>query len=52
MEAWIEFEKSMDEEPFLVSTLVNKACFATTLVDTRYSLYGLVDSRFATKYNL
>ena len=42
----------MDKEPFLVSTLVNKACFATTLVDTRCTLYRLVDSRFATKHNL
>lgn len=52
MEAWTEFEKSMDEEPFLVSTLVNKDCFATTLVDTGCTSYGLVDSRFATKHNL
>ena len=52
MEAWIEFEKSIDEEPFLVLILVNKACFATTLVDTGCSSYGLVDSRFAMKHNL
>jgi predicted aspartyl protease len=52
VEAWTEFEKSMDEEPFLVSTLVNKDCFATTLVDTGCTSYGLVDSRFATKHNL
>jgi predicted aspartyl protease len=52
VEAWTEFEKSMDKEPFLVSTLVNKACFATTLVDTGCTSYGLIDSRFATKHNL
>ena len=32
--------------------LVNKACFITTLVDTRYSLYRLIDSRFTIKHNL
>jgi predicted aspartyl protease len=52
VEAWTKFEESMDKEPFLVSTLVNKACFATTLVDTGCTSYGLVDSRFATKHNL
>ena len=33
-------------------TLVNKAYFVTTLVDTRYSSYGLIDSRFTMKHNL
>jgi hypothetical protein len=42
----------MDGEPFLVSTLVNKDCFAKTLVDTGCLSYGLVDSRFATRHNL
>ena len=35
-----------------MSTLVNKACFVTTLVNTRYSLYRLIDLRFTTKHNL
>ena len=33
-------------------TLVNKAYFVTTLVNTRYSLYGLIDLRFTMKHNL
>jgi hypothetical protein len=52
VEAWIEFKKSIDKEPFLVLILVNKACFVTTLVDTRYSSYRLIDSYFTTKHNL
>lgn len=42
----------MDGEPFLVSTLVNRNCFATTLVDTGCLSYGLIDSRFATRHKL
>ena len=42
----------MDGPPFLISILVNKECFARTLIDTGYLSYGLVDSRFATKNKL
>ena len=42
----------MDCAPFLVSTLINKECFAKTLIDTGCLSYGLIDSRFATKHNL
>jgi hypothetical protein len=42
----------MDGEPFLISTLVNRNCFATTLVDTGCLSYGLIDSRFATRHKL
>ena len=42
----------MDTEPFLVSTLVNRDCFATTLVDTGCLSYGLIDSRFAARHKL
>lgn len=51
-EDWPEFQKSMDGLPFLVSTLVNKNCFAKTLVDTGCLSYGIIDSRFATKHQL
>jgi hypothetical protein len=52
VEAWKKFEKSMDTEPFLVSTLVNRDCFATTLVDTGCLSYGLIDSRFVARHKL
>ncbi|RAL59221.1 hypothetical protein DID88_006676 [Monilinia fructigena] len=42
----------MDSSPFLVSTLVNKDCFAKTLLDSGCLSYGLVSSAFATKNNL
>ena len=42
----------MDGAPFLISTLVNKECFARTLLDTGCLSYGLIDSRFATKNGL
>lgn len=38
--------------PFLVSTLINKECFAKTLIDTGCLSYGMIDSRFATCHNL
>jgi len=42
----------MDGAPFLISTLLNKECFAKTLLDTGCLSYGLIDSRFATKNKL
>jgi predicted aspartyl protease len=51
--AWSEFEKdSMDGSPVLVSTLINRECFAKTLVDTGCLSYGVIDSRFVRKHNL
>ena len=53
MKAWSEFERDlMNSLPILVSTLINRECFAKTLVDTRCLSYGIIDSRFARKYNL
>ncbi len=53
LKAWNEFQKkSMDRLPILVSTLINKECFANTLLDIGYLLYRLIDSRFVYKYNL
>ena len=42
----------MDGAPFLVSTLINRECYAKTLVDSGCLSYGIIDSRFATKHNL
>ena len=42
----------MDGAPFLVSTLINGECFAKTLLDTGCLLYGIIDSRFATRHYL
>ena len=49
---WKTFEPSMDEPPFLISTLINKEAFAETLVDSGCLSYGVIDSRFARKHNL
>ena len=40
------------QEPFLISTLVNRNCFATTLVDTRCLSYRLIDSSFVPEHKL
>ena len=42
----------MDEEPFVVSLIVNKECSASALIDSGCSSYGLIDSRFASKQGL
>jgi hypothetical protein len=42
----------MDKPPFLVLTLINKEAFTETLVDSGCLSYGVIDSRFARKYNL
>lgn len=42
----------MDSSPFLVSTLVNKDCFAKTLLDSGCLSYGLVSFSFAIRNNL
>jgi hypothetical protein len=42
----------MDGEPFVISTLVNKECYAHTLVDSGCLSYGLVSSRFVRKHDL
>jgi Reverse transcriptase (RNA-dependent DNA polymerase)/RNase H-like domain found in reverse transcriptase/Integrase zinc binding domain/Chromo (CHRromatin Organisation MOdifier) domain len=53
VKAWTKFqEKSMDGPPFLVSTLVNRDCFAKTLLDSGCLSYGLISSAFATENNL
>lgn len=52
MQEWEEFQEHMDGPPFLVSTLVNKVCFAKTLVDSGCLSYGLVSSSFAIRNNL
>jgi hypothetical protein len=52
VEAWKKFKKSIDIEPFLVSILVNRDYFTTTLVDTRCLLYRLINSRFAARHKL
>lgn len=51
-EAWEEFKDTIDGAPFLVSTLINKECYATTLLDTGCLSYRVIDSRFATRHNL
>ena len=53
VEEWKKFqEKSMDGPPFLVSTLVNRDCFAKTLLDSGCLSYGLVSSSFAIENDL
>lgn len=42
----------MDGTPFMVSTLINKECYAQTLLDTGCLSYGMIDSHFASKNNL
>lgn len=42
----------MEEEPFVVSLIVNKECSASALIDSGCSSYGLVNSRFATNQGL
>lgn len=42
----------MDGAPFLVSTLINRECYAKTLIDSGCLSYGIIDSNFATKHNL
>ena len=53
VEEWKKFqEKSMDGPPFLVSTLVNRDCFAKTLLDSGCLSYGLVSSSFVIENDL
>ena len=42
----------MDREPFIISTLVNRECYARTLIDTGCLSYGLMTSRFVRKNGL
>jgi hypothetical protein len=42
----------MDGEPFVISTLVNRECYARTFVDSRCLSYGLMTSRFVRKNGL
>jgi transposase InsO family protein/predicted aspartyl protease len=42
----------MDGPPFLVATLVNRDCFAQTLIDTGCLSYGVINARFVKKHNL
>ena len=42
----------MDGEPFVISTLVNRECYARTLIDTGCLSYGLMTSRFVRKNGL
>jgi hypothetical protein len=42
----------MDGEPFVISTLVNRECYACTLIDTRCLSYGLMTSHFVRKNGL
>ena len=42
----------MNKSPFIVSLIVNKEYSALVLVDSGYSSYGLVNSRFASRRNL
>ena len=45
-------KKTMDREPFIVSTRINGICFARTLIDTGCLAYGTVSQRFARKWRL
>ena len=42
----------MDEPPFIVSLIVNKECSILALIDSSYLSYGLIDSRFTSRYKL
>ena len=42
----------MDVEPFIISTRVNKICYAKTLIDSGCLAYGTVSQRFARKWRL
>lgn len=42
----------MDGPPFLLSVLINKECYASSLIDSGCLSYGLIDSRFARKHKL
>jgi predicted aspartyl protease len=39
----------MDDQPFAVSLLLNKQCYALALIDSGCSSYGLINSRFASQ---
>jgi hypothetical protein len=52
IEAWQKFRPTMDGVPFIVSTLVNKECFAKTLIDTGCLSYGIVSQKFVSKHQL
>ena len=40
----------MDQPPFLVPALINQIYYPTILLDSGYLSYGLIDSKFASKY--
>ena len=42
----------MDGEPFIISTRVNRICFAKTLIDSGCLAYGTISQRFACKCRL
>ena len=46
------FKPLIDKLPFLILTLINKEAFIETLVNLRYLLYRVINSRFTRKYNL
>jgi hypothetical protein len=50
--AWGKFRELIDGEPFVILTLVNRECYARTLIDTRCLSYGLMTSRFIRKNGL
>ena len=39
----------MDDQPFTVSLLLNKQCYALALIDSGCSSYGLINSRFVSQ---
>jgi len=39
----------MDDQPFTVSLLLDKQCYALALIDSGCSSYGLINSRLASK---
>ena len=52
MQEWKQAKGTMDGEPFIVSTRVNRICFAKTLMDSGCLAYGTVSQRFARKWRL
>lgn len=52
LEEWKEFEKKMDQPPFLVPVLIDQLYYAKTLLDSGCLSYGLIDSKFASKCDL
>jgi hypothetical protein len=42
----------MNDEPFIISTKINRICFAKIFIDSECLAYNIISQRFARKWRL